>query len=209
MAQTRSTRATQRRSLEKETLVYCPPRAIRYSPGSQLSRICTQMHRSTTTPYTQGFRLRYRHSRRRLGSPWVGPMNAALKRLKLVTVTPGAQPQPCPSLPLLSSSAGFRTPFPLPTRSRSLCILCCTNQTSGSSAAAVLQCPVMPNSRRSSARSPSILSPSLPARVFPRSPALPKVPERPLITCHQPERKKITSRGGVTRLHPHTTIPRN
>ena len=70
MAQTRSTRATQRRSLEKETLVYCPPRAIRYSPGSQLSRICTQMHRSTTTPYTQGFRLRYRHSRRRLGSPW-------------------------------------------------------------------------------------------------------------------------------------------
>ena len=38
------------------------------------------------TPYFQG----YRHSRRRLGSPWVGPINATLKRLKLATVTYGA-----------------------------------------------------------------------------------------------------------------------
>ena len=45
---------------------------------------------STTTPYSQGFRLCYRHSRRRLGSPWVGPIKATLKRLKLAKVTPGA-----------------------------------------------------------------------------------------------------------------------
>ena len=45
---------------------------------------------ASTTPYSQGLRFLYRHSRRRLGSPWVGPINAALKRLKLATVTPGA-----------------------------------------------------------------------------------------------------------------------
>ena len=45
---------------------------------------------ASTTPYSQGFRFLCRHSRRRLGSPWVGPINAALKRLKLATVTPGA-----------------------------------------------------------------------------------------------------------------------
>ena len=36
------------------------------------------------------FRLPYQHSRCRLGNPWVRPINAALKRLKLATVTPGA-----------------------------------------------------------------------------------------------------------------------
>ena len=41
---------------------------------------------STTTRYSQGFRFLYRHSRRRLGSPWVGPVHAALKRLKLATI---------------------------------------------------------------------------------------------------------------------------
>ena len=46
---------------------------------------------STTTPCSQGFRFLYRHSRRRSGSPWVGPINAALKRFKLASaVTPGA-----------------------------------------------------------------------------------------------------------------------
>ena len=43
-----------------------------------------------TTPYSQGFRLLYRHSRRRLEIPCVGPIIAALKRLKLATVTTGA-----------------------------------------------------------------------------------------------------------------------
>ena len=43
-----------------------------------------------TIPYSQGFILLYRHSQCRLGSPWVRPIKAALKRLKLATVTPGA-----------------------------------------------------------------------------------------------------------------------
>ena len=45
---------------------------------------------STTLRTFKSFRLLYRHSRRRLGSPWVSPINAAPKRLKLDTVTPGA-----------------------------------------------------------------------------------------------------------------------
>ena len=45
---------------------------------------------ASTTMYSQGFGLLYRYSRRRLGSPWVGPINAALKRLKLATATQGA-----------------------------------------------------------------------------------------------------------------------
>ena len=58
-------------------------------PGSQLPRICTQgnniPHRTLRVP-----RLPYRRSRRRYGSPRVGPLNMSLKRLKLPTVTPGA-----------------------------------------------------------------------------------------------------------------------
>ena len=38
----------------------------------------------------RAFRPSYRRRRRRLESPWVGPINAALKRLKLAKVTPGA-----------------------------------------------------------------------------------------------------------------------
>ena len=45
---------------------------------------------ASTTPYSQGFMFPYRHSRCRLGSPWVGPTNAAQKRHKLATVIPGA-----------------------------------------------------------------------------------------------------------------------
>ena len=45
---------------------------------------------TTVTPYSQGFIFLYRRCRRRLGSPWVGPTNATLKRLKLATVIPGA-----------------------------------------------------------------------------------------------------------------------
>ena len=57
------------------------------APGLQLSRIvCTQKH----SIYNSVLSL-YRHSRRHLESPWVGPINAAaVKRLKLTTVTPGA-----------------------------------------------------------------------------------------------------------------------
>ena len=45
---------------------------------------------ASTTPSSQGFRFLYRHRRRRLGRPWIGPINAALKCLKLATVTPRA-----------------------------------------------------------------------------------------------------------------------
>ena len=41
-----------------------------------------------TSLYSQGYRFLYRHSRRRLGSPWIDPINTALKRLKLATVIP-------------------------------------------------------------------------------------------------------------------------
>ena len=61
-------------------------------PGSQLltPRIFTQRHRPiSTTPVSQGFEaasLLYQRSQRRFGTPWVGPINAALKRLQLATV---------------------------------------------------------------------------------------------------------------------------
>ena len=46
MAQTRSTRATQRIALDGESLVYRQPRAIRYPPRivTTVPRICTQRH---------------------------------------------------------------------------------------------------------------------------------------------------------------------
>ena len=56
-------------------------------PGSQP---CTQTRSIYHIPYSQGFSFHLRHNRRRLGSPWVGPINAVRKRLKLATVTPGA-----------------------------------------------------------------------------------------------------------------------
>ena len=106
-----------RRALDRESLVYRQPRAIRYPhPDHNYLAFALKDIESTTTPYSQGFRFLYRHTRRRLGSPWVGPINAAApKRLKLAIdrlVT-----QVCLPLPLLSSSAGFRTPFPLPSSS--------------------------------------------------------------------------------------------
>ena len=65
--------------------------------------------RIARTPYSQGFRFLYRHSRRRLGSPWVDPINAALKRLKLATVTLGATS---------TLSRLFRFSLPLPVFGR-------------------------------------------------------------------------------------------
>ena len=87
-----------KRALDRESLVYRQPRAIRYLPpprrSSQLliSRICTQRHSLALQlrALSQGFRLLYRHSRRRSGSPSVDPINAALKRFKLAAVTLGA-----------------------------------------------------------------------------------------------------------------------
>ena len=63
---------------------------------------------STENSVLSGLQIyNYRHSRRRLGSPRVGPINAALKRLELATtVTPGA------------ASAGVWTSFPYPSSTR-------------------------------------------------------------------------------------------
>ena len=117
-------------------------------PGSQP---CTQTHSIYHTPYSHGFRLLERHSRRRLGRSWVGPINAAQKRPKLATVTQ-VQPQPCPPLPLLFSFADVWTHFLVPYTHAAINLQPppCTvlYQTPGSSAA-VHQSPVMPNSRRS------------------------------------------------------------
>ena len=66
-------------------------------PGSQP---CTQTH-SIYNSVLSGFQVFYRHIRRRLGSPWVGPINAALKRLKLATVIPS------PTLTLSASYASL------------------------------------------------------------------------------------------------------
>ena len=76
-----------RRALDRES--WC---SASREPSDALPRLqpCTQTHSIYHTPYTQGFRLLSRHSRRRLGNPWIGPISAARKRLKLATVTPGA-----------------------------------------------------------------------------------------------------------------------
>ena len=115
------------------------------------------IRRASTTRYSQGFRFLFRHSRRRLGSPWVGPINAALKRLKLATVTPGATSTlsassaslfPCHRYYVLGRLFIFLHPRGhKPTAPFTYCAI---YQTLGSSAA-VVQSPVMPNSRRSSA----------------------------------------------------------
>ena len=80
-----------RRALDRESLIYRQPQAIRYPPPRNRNNFAfVSKSIAYTTPYSQGFRLLYRHSRRRLGIPGVGPINTALKRLKLTTATPGA-----------------------------------------------------------------------------------------------------------------------
>ena len=64
------------------------------SPGSQLLRSFQQKGITSRRSYIlcmlRVFTLPYRRSRRHFGSPWIAPINAALKLLKLATVTPGA-----------------------------------------------------------------------------------------------------------------------
>ena len=149
MAHTR-TRATRRRALAREGLVYRQPRAIRYPHGSHLPRICTQRHNIYAQHrILRDSRLSYRHSRRYLGSPWFGPTNEALKCLKLAAVNPGT------TLTLSTSSAyvlfhrrsdAFSFSFAhaaINSQSPSHTVL---YQTPGSSPA-VLQSPVMSNAR--------------------------------------------------------------
>ena len=70
----------------------------------------------STTPYSQGFRFLYRH---RVDVAWgvLGLVQSTrLENVSSLLQLPQVQPQPCLPLPLLSSSAGVRTPFPLPLR---------------------------------------------------------------------------------------------
>ena len=67
-----------------------------------IPRISTQRHNVyNTIPYFEGRVLRLaRHhwcSRRHFGSPWVGPINLALKRFQLSTILPGATSTTCAS----------------------------------------------------------------------------------------------------------------
>ena len=129
---------------------------------------------STTPYYSQGVRFLYRHSRRRLGSPWVGPINAPLKRLKLATATPDATSTLsassaslflCRCLDAFSSSF-IHAAINLQPPSRTVLY-----QTPGLSAApAPPRCLIIEDPLPCSL---SILSPSPPAHVFPRSLALP------------------------------------
>ena len=95
-------------------------------------------------------RLPYRRSRRCLGNPWAGPINAALKRLKIAAQSLQVQPQPFSASSVsrrfsdaFSSSLTHATMNLQPPSHTVL------YQNPGSSAA-VLQSPVMPNTRRSS-----------------------------------------------------------
>ena len=76
------------RAFDRESLFGIVPAASHPVPSPDRNHAPKRI--ASTAPYSQGFRLLYRHSRRRLGSPWVDPINAALKCLKLATVTPGA-----------------------------------------------------------------------------------------------------------------------
>ena len=130
---------------------------------------------ASTIPYSQGFSFNYRHSRRRVGSPRVGPINASLKRLKLVAGTPGATSTlsaSSASLFLCRCSDAFYSFFTHAAINLQPSARTMLYQAPGSSVA-VLQSPVIPNSRRSSATQ-SVHSFSFPpAHVFPRSPAFP------------------------------------
>ena len=145
-------------------------------PGSQP---CTQTHSIYNNSVLSGFRLfLYRHSRCRLGSPWVGPINTALNRLKLATVTPGAISTlstyfaslfPCRCSDAFSSSFNHSAiNLQPPSRTTVPCRL-----QGGSSAAAVFQSPVMPKSRRSSASQSIHCFSFFPAHISSRSPTLP------------------------------------
>ena len=83
--QKKNRRALDRRSLVGYSASARHPITL---PGSQPFTQTYNIYLQTL--YFQGVRFLPRHSRRRLGSPWVGPINAAPKRLKLATVTPGA-----------------------------------------------------------------------------------------------------------------------
>ena len=178
------THATQRRALAKESLVFCQPRANYLA--------CAPKCIASTTQKCQSFRLLYRRRRRRLGSPWLGPINANLKRLKLSTVTPSVTSFLSASFtssflcrvldPFFSSTthAALNLQPPLHT---------VLNQTAGSSAA-VLQPPVMPNTRRSSDTQSALISLYPAAPVFPCSLAFPTRTSWQPVVAHAEQRHR-------------------
>ena len=111
----------------------------------------------------------------------IGPISAALKRLKLATVTPGATSTlsaSSTSLFLCRCSDAFSSSFTRAAINLQPLSPTVLYQTPGSSAAAVLQFPVMPNSRRSSATQSVHSFSFLPG---PRFPAFPSPPDMTLL----------------------------
>ena len=123
-------------------------------------------------------RIIYRHNGRRSGSLWVGPINAALKHLKLpmvilgVTLTLSASSASLfSSLPVFGRLFLFRHPHGhTSTAPFEYHVLYQTPESS----AAMLQLPAMPDDTLPC--SPSSVCSSRPADVFPRSLALPTQP---------------------------------
>ena len=141
-----------RRALDRESLVIAG-REPSDTPPNRNHLALAPKGIASTTPHSQGFRFIYCHSRRRLGSPWVGRINAALKRLQLAIVTPGATSTLSASSASLFLCRCLDTFFCFFTyATTNLQPSSCTvlYQTPGSSDV-VVQSPVMPNSRRSPA----------------------------------------------------------
>ena len=126
-----------RRALDRENLVYRPPRAIRHPPriATIVPRICTQMYsiyncwNNWLLPLAVFFQQLLR-ALRILGFS-ICTVNAAwgvldsvqsmrLRNVSSLLRSPQGQPQPCSPLPLLSSSAGVRTLVPLSSLTRPL-----------------------------------------------------------------------------------------
>ena len=108
-------RATQRRALATvhgEGLVYTTILGPSDAPPPDCSFFVFALKDVTSTTHRplRVLRLSYRRNRRRFGSPWVGPIDAALKRLKASHCHLRCDL----NLARLSlSSGGFRTPFSL------------------------------------------------------------------------------------------------
>ena len=84
-----------------ERVPHIASRAFRCPPPPDRNHLAFAPKDTTfTTSYSQGFQDFYRRSRRRFRDPWVGPINVALKRLKLLR-SPQMQPKYCLPFPPL------------------------------------------------------------------------------------------------------------
>ena len=126
-----------RRALDRDSLVYRPPRAIRYPPriATIVPRICTQRYSiyNCWNNWLLPLAVFYQQLLRALrisgfsictvDAAWgvVGSVQSMrLRNVSSSLQSPQVQPQPCSPLPLLSSSAGVWTLFPLPSPTRPL-----------------------------------------------------------------------------------------